>query len=324
MLFDCVVVSNQWRYTMVPMVIFLYGSDTYRLAERAKALKAGFIKKYDPTGNGVSTLLAQEILAEQIPSKLLSGGLFSTKRCVVLKDVFNVKDKAAEILVTTLDKVDADSVIICTAEKLPKPANALSARLLKAGRVEEFKSLEPLGVTQWLKQQVAAKQATIDAAAVQYLVQACGSNLWRLNNVVNQLADYNPTITLETANLFVESALDDDIFHFTDALAERNAARAISLLHQQLESGANPFYLLTMLARQASLLLQVKAGGKAAEGLHPYVVKKTMMHAERFSQEQLVHLYQQLTEADLKLKSTSLSEAVLLDQLVVTFCQAQR
>ncbi len=305
------------------MIIFLYGSDTYRLAERARALKLGFIKKYDPAGNSVDHLYANALTSEMIPGKLLSGGLFSTKRCVVVKEVFGLSPKAVDVFAEILDRVDEDSVIICTAEKLPKPATELSKRLLKADRVEEFKSFDALEVTKWLKQQVTVRGATIDAAAVQYLVQATASNLWRLNNVLNQLVHYNPTITLATAQLFIDSPLDDDIFHFTDALAERNAAKAISLLHQQLDSGANPFYLITMLARQVSLLLQVKAGGKAAEGIHPYVVKKTAFHAQRFNQDQLIQLYQQLVDTDTKLKTTSLSEAMLLDQLVVQFCQGK-
>ena len=78
--------------------------------------------------------------------------------------------------------------------------------------------------------------------------------------------------------MFVTSPLDDNIFHFTDALSARNAATALHLLHDQLESGANPFYIVTMLSRQITILLQVKAGGAAASKLHPYVQKKSAQH----------------------------------------------
>lgn len=300
------------------MILFLYGLDSFRIHERLVALRAGFAKKYDAAGFGIETLHGKEIIADTLPSKLLSNGLFTQKRCVVLTDIFAVPDKTVAVLVPLLDRLGEDTILIVTAMELPKAASVLRDRLLQADKVEAFALLDDTGISRWLTQQVRQANVKLDPAANHYLVHAIGSDLWRMHSVVEQLVHYTKTITLADAELFVSSPLDDNIFHLTDALSERNTSLALRLLHDQLSNGTSPFYLLTMLSRQITILLQVKAGGGAAAKLHPYVQKKAAKHAERFSSAQLTTMFGLITQVDEQMKTTSLEPVVILDKLIAS------
>lgn len=309
------------------MLMFLHGPDSFRLHERLETLRQGFVSKYDTNSVSLETLDASSIEAQTLPSKLLSSGLFTQKRCVVIADVLKLKDKAAEVFISTIPRCGADTIVIATSTELPKgdgkdkkAESPLLVLLLKADRVEVFPLMEPTQLSQWVKERVQKLQANIEPAAVHYLVQAVGSDGWRMHGVLEQLAHYDKNITLQNAELFVSSPLDDNIFHLTDALSERQASAALKVLHDQFANGANPFYILTMLARQLTILIQVKAGGEAAKKLHPYVQKKSAQHAQRFSAEQLTKLYGKVVAADAQLKTTSLEPALVLDKLVAELC----
>ncbi|MBI4407889.1 MAG: DNA polymerase III subunit delta [Candidatus Kerfeldbacteria bacterium] len=298
------------------MLLFLHGPDSFRLHERIVALRAGFAQKYDAGGFSIETLHGKEITADTLPSKLLSSGLFTQKRCVVLTDIFALSDKVVEVLIPLFDRLGDDTILIVTATELPKTASPLRDRLLQADKIEIFPLLDDTGISRWLTQRVKQAHIKLDAAANHYLVHAVGSDLWRMHSVVEQLVHYTKTITLADAELFVSSPLDDNIFHLTDALSERNTSLDLRLLHDQLANGASPFYVLTMLSRQITILLQVKAGGEAAAKLHPYVQKKAAKHAERFSSAQLTTMFGLITQVDEKMKTTSLEPVVILDKLI--------
>ena len=300
--------------------MFLWGPDSFRLHERLVALRQGFVSKYDQQSVGLETIAAAELDAQALPSKLLSGGLFTTKRCIVLMDVFKLKAPAAEALLNLLPQCGPDTIIIATSPELQKTASPLQEALLKADRVETFPLLDSTQLAQWLKERVRIVQAQIEPAASHFLVQAVGSDTWRLQGLLEQLVHYDKNITLANAEQFAASPLDDNIFHLTDALSERQAKVALKVLHDQLADGANPFYILTMLARQITILIQVKAGGDAAKALHPYVQKKAAQHAQRFSLEQLTRLYGKIVRVDEQLKTTSLEPSVTLDKLVAELC----
>lgn len=298
------------------MLLFLYGPDSFRIHERVNVLKVGFAQKYDQAGMSLETLSAKEVTADTLPSKLLSGGLFTKKRCVIITEIFDMRDATMETLLSLLDRITDDTILIVTATTLPKEKLPSKQRFLAADRVEEFPLLDVMALGKWVNQRVQEAGAKIDPAASHYLVNAIGQNLWRMHGVIEQLVHYTTKITLADVEVFVASPLDDNIFHFTDALSTRSAGTALRLLHDQLASGANPFYIITMLSRQIIILLQVKAGGKAASTLHPYVQKKASAHAERFSTAQLTEMYGKITAADERMKTTGLDPAVVLDKLV--------
>jgi len=300
------------------MLIVLYGQDTFRLHQRVQVLRRAFVQKFDQTNINTIVWDAKTVTSDTLRSALLARSLFSTRRFVLITDILNLPEVVVPVFTDAIQQMEADSIVVVTTPELPTAKHLLAPVLATAQRTEGFDLLNPTQLLHWTKQQFAEAKVTIAAPALTYLVQACGTDLWAAHNLIEQLIHYKTGLALEDVQLFVLSPLDDNIFHLTDALAERNTALAIRLLHDQLVSGANAFYLLTMLARQIQILLQVKESQGRDTGLHPYVVKKSLQHANRFSVQLLKSIHDQITKIDEQLKTTRLDAGLLLDRLVVT------
>lgn len=300
------------------MIITINGTDDFRIHERVAFLRDGFIAKYDKLGTNVQRLYGKTATPDDIRSNLLTQGLFSKKRFTVIWNVLELSTAAAQTMQDTLQQINEDSVVVAIIGELPKSQSELVQRLLQADRVEEYAQLSDRELLQWVQQRCKQADVAIDTNALTFLVQATGNELWTLHHVINQLTHYTKSITQHDVELFVASPIDDNIFHFTDALSEKNTKLALQLLHDQLDSGGNPFYILTMLARQLMILIELKETNGQDSQLHPYVIKKALRHAQRFSLNELRSLHQALTQIDITLKSSSQDPVVLLDKFVVT------
>ncbi|PIW36642.1 MAG: DNA polymerase III subunit delta [Candidatus Kerfeldbacteria bacterium CG15_BIG_FIL_POST_REV_8_21_14_020_45_12] len=302
------------------MVIFLHGSDSFRKHERLNTLEQAFQKKFDSAGLSVAKITAADFSIDEFRRHSKSFGLFSTKRFIVLRDLWDLKADDQQAVLTELPGIDVDTILVIEGNKPPRKDNALFKHLLKSDTVEEYNELSDSQLLQFIGEQAKKYQATIEPTAAKYLATCIGNDLWRLASEIKILAHQAPAITEVLTIEMVDAALDENIFHFTDALAARDAARATSLLEQQFEIGANEQYLITMIARQLGILAKVKKTGGKDLKLHPYVIEKALKQSEHFDERQLLQLYWRLLELDETLKTQSVDARALLNSFVIEAC----
>jgi DNA polymerase-3 subunit delta len=298
------------------MRIILQGNDQFRIHERIAVLRRAFIEKFDPSHFNVTTIDFAEATVQDLHTALNQSGLFTKKQLVVVYGLDKLSETELAAVVQRFNQMTADAIAVIVVPALNDLPTAPAKLLAVDSKIESFPELTPTEVTQWLRRHLAVTQRSVDPAVVPYLVQAYGNDLWSLQSVVTQLQHAAADISLELVQQYVVSPLDENIFHLSDALAAQQTRRAIQLLHDQLQGGANAFYLLTMLARQIELLLQAKQGTFAAS-VAPYARKKASEHAKRFSSAALQQLHTGLTEIDYQMKTTTLDPTVLLDRWVV-------
>jgi len=135
------------------------------------------------------------------------------------------------------------------------------------------------------------------------------------------------TIKKEDVELMVEGDTGETIFALTDAVSNGQQVKALELLNAELARGTNELYLLTMIVRQFRILWMIK--GALEEGLsgqdaiarqlelHPFVVKKGLTQARKYSIAQLKKIHARLLDIDVKLKTTPLSPELLFNLFVV-------
>lgn len=304
------------------MLLFLHGADSFRLKQRLNILKQGFIQKYDAAGFNVENIAGETMELATLRKALLSGGLFVKKRLVIIQNIFaQDKPEFHEQLAELIKQIAADTILIITAEKIPTQ-HPLLPILKKAEKIEEFKPLKGYALQKYLAQLIQQLEGSIAPDAEKYLLEVFGDDLWSLNNAVKVLVNYNQQITLAQVKKMIPEPIEENIFALADALSLRQTSLALKLLHDQLASGVNEFYLLSMLARQIRILWQVKISHGQGLDLHPFVLNKTLLQVKNFSLPQLEKLYTQLVELDMKLKTTSLSAKLLLDLWLVEACTA--
>jgi DNA polymerase-3 subunit delta len=322
------------------MFIFLYGADTFRSNEKLSSLKNKFLEK-DSSGSGLSFLDYGEsgTTTEQLKDLLSASGLFSTKKLLIVKNAIGaqVPEKQKEIL-TLLKKnaglaEDADTVLVFFEAGSPKKNGALYKFLFLKAQKQEFTALEGLKLSNWaltyLKSLNPAK--TLDRQALELLTASTGSDLYLLSNELAKLANYKTdaaSITFNDVELFVKSKVDSTIFQAIEALTSGNKARSLTLLHEQLESGADIFYLLSMYTYHVRTLLKIGDcfwGGitypaqiAQVTKLHPYVIQKSLAQLRNLSPAKLKNILRSLALIDHQAKTGKVNPLQALDTFMVS------
>ncbi len=191
------------------------------------------------------------------------------------------------------------------------------ADLVKAGtmKLEELSTPDARDLAGWLQRRAKQKEIDIQGQAIQMLSTYVGPNLRQLDNELDKLAAYasGRAVTGADVRLLVSDASEALIWDMTDALSRRDGRKAMQALYELRKGDANAFYLLTMIARQYRVILQVKelarslgsnetAIGKEL-GMHPFPVKKALGQSRSYSFDELEDILEQMLEADYAMKT---------------------
>jgi DNA polymerase-3 subunit delta len=180
----------------------------------------------------------------------------------------------------------------------------------------------------WIRHRTRDKGGEINYQAVELLAAMVGPNLRLLDQEIEKLllyADGEP-IDVDDVRILVSRAREMSIFDLVDSVGRRQPDRALRLLHQMLDDEAAPLYVLSMLARQIRILIQVselqdQGLGQAEVArrlkLHPFVAEKGLKQARNFDKTQLEAAHRRLVEADWSIKTGKLEDTLALDLLVV-------
>jgi DNA polymerase-3 subunit delta len=203
--------------------------------------------------------------------------------------------------------------------------------------IKEFVLPRTRQLAPWLQKRMAAKGGEITSRAAQALAERVGPNLRQLDQELDKAlayVGYARPVDVEDVRSVVVGNLQTTIFHLVDAIGEKSAERASQALHELLDLGAAPQYILFMVVRQFRILVQVKdlrSGGATLARIqselgirHRFVVDKAVRQSANFSMADLRSIYTHLADVDDAIKTGRLSELLALDMLVAELCHMRR
>jgi len=199
--------------------------------------------------------------------------------------------------------------------------------------VKEFKPPREYDLQRWIEQRMRAKGGTISSQAAHELARFVGHDLRQLDHELEKLlayADFQRQVTVSDVRKLVSATQTASIFALVDAIGLRRNRQAVHYLHQLLESGAAPLYLLSMIERQFRILLQVKelqARGVTVAQMQrklgiskAFIIEKSLRQARNFSLARLESIYEHLAEVDQAIKTGQIGDVLALDLLVIELC----
>jgi DNA polymerase-3 subunit delta len=330
------------------MVYLLLNCDEFLAAERITALKAGLgepemaslnTHELDGERTSVSEVLGQ---ASMMP-------FLAERRMVIVRGMLTYLDhrlaaskttegaaytEAAQLLdglarmPETCDLVLIDNNVdrrraLWRGFALPKTEKQPERKVLgleafvknKQVVLEELAAPDARALPGWIQARARQRNILIDGRAVQMLADFVGPQLRQLNNELVKLALYagDRPINISDVKLLVSDVNEALIWDLTDALSQRNGRNAMTALMELRRSDANPFQLLTMIARQYRIMIKVKEamlhrpGDEYAiaeqMGEKPYPVKKAMVQATKYSMQELERVMELLLTADHAMKT---------------------
>ena len=299
------------------MVIFLYGTDGYRLSQNKDTVIASYKAKHSSGLNlrviNGSDLNASDMLADAIKST----SFFKEVKLIVLKDCFKGSaDKLLGVLKDTDISSDKDCVVLAThtgTEAEAKPKELFTFLSAKTNLVRNFKPLEGAQLTAWLKKEALARGTPFEPAALRAFTERVGEDSWQAINGLEKLSNFSRgPITLSAVDLLIRLEGESNIFSFIDALGTRNNLKATDLMFKEISYGRDPYYILTMIAYQFRNMLIVRDlldKGKPTAviakeaGLHPFATRKIVSAASKFTPQELRLMYKRILELELGSKS---------------------
>ncbi len=225
-----------------------------------------------------------------------------------------------------LNMPDTTVLVLIDSEIADK--NPLYKELAPNATVKRYPFLKDARLRDWVQKRVAEEGGEITQQAANLLARLVGSNLWTMSSEVNKLVLYasGRKIEEEDVKILVGYTQQFTVFNLVDAILEFRAEAAEQLLQQQLQVGAAPVYLLTMLARQVRMIVLAKElAGKRLKTAEmqsklgtssEYVVRKTIEQAGRYSLTRIKEVYRRILEADLSIKTGKLDDELAVNILV--------
>ncbi len=306
----------------------------------------------DPQGYNVAVLDCAKEDGGKVMEQILSAPFMSEKRLVVLENFLSttkIGDLQTEMLKRVDEKTLPESTVLIFWEEDLKPktkvAKELFEKLSKEKFSQQFETLTGFKLQSWIDAEFKTRGGKISQQALQYLTNNIGSDMWRLDSLMEQLIAYKSTnvnhltpnpspckgegneVGLVDVQLFLDEKTDDSIFNLVDAIVGGQAKKAFEMIREQYRIGEDAQYVFAMLLRQFRILLELRDLHEREDnlssdalakklGLHPFVVKKSLPFVKRYPMEKLKSIYQSLLDFDVKTKTGQGGPELLLDVLV--------
>ncbi len=205
---------------------------------------------------------------------------------------------------TALDVGDRDDLRRC--ERLEKLLPVASVHLER---------LPPAQAAKLLVEEARKNGFQFEEDAARELADACACDLARASRELEKLMLYctgsGSRISSEQVQLLVPAEASFTLWEISDAIGDRDAARALRLVRDMLRQDTPPLLLASLIAGQIRKLLKAREG--AREWVHPRVKEQ----ARKFTVAELTRALEKMYEADVALRSSPPEERVVLEKLVL-------
>jgi len=314
------------------VIYFIYGLDTFRVNHRVSALRQGLMQ--NQPNLDYSCLIAPKFTWAEFCDALQAQSLLAQDKLIVVENLLSLgkKDLQEKIANHLSSDIAKDVVLVFLEHKDPDKRTKLFKTLNKF-ITEQYGLLKPHQARGWLKEKASELKLNLSSEAANLLLSDFSSDLWRLNNELEKLSNYNQDkiVDKDVLKLLVPQSVNDNIFQTIDALAKKDIKLANKLIISQLHLGTTEQQLLAMIAyqfRNIALIKSLTDKGIAnsnlakASGLHPYVAQKTIGFSTNFSKPQLVKAFWLINKVDTAIKTGQTPPSAGLDILLAQIAKA--
>ncbi len=205
--------------------------------------------------------------------------------------------------------------------------NPMLRKLAPQSEVREFPLPRERDMPGWIMGRAKTLGVALQPRAAATLAEAIGRQPRLIDSELRKLALYadGRPVQEEDVNRMVAYVREANIFQAVDAVIDGRAGVALRLISRIMDDGSPAAYVLTMLSRQARLLLMAKdMNARSASRdeigrrlrLSGWVLNKTLQQERRITHEYLAYFHDRLIETDLALKTRPIGEQLAIETLV--------
>ncbi|MCB9556153.1 MAG: DNA polymerase III subunit delta [Deltaproteobacteria bacterium] len=309
--------------------LYVLCGEAYPRDQLAAAIKQAVVGDQASAFN-MDTFAGKETTAASILSAARTMPMFGDKRLVVVSDVHAM---AADQLSGLLDYLADPSPYCCLlmiGEKVDLRLKFFAAAR-KRGALQRFEPLKDRQVPRWVADEAGRQRIALKPGAAEAIADAVGADMAQLASALEQLSLFagGQPVTVADVEQLLAKTRQRSIFELTNAVGRRDRRQAMLILRRMTDSRESGIRIVAMLARhvrqlwQAKELVAAQTGEKEiaqAIGVHPFFVRDIVGQARDFDVQTLARTHRALFDADRTLKSSKLSDELVLDRLVLALC----
>jgi DNA polymerase-3 subunit delta len=304
------------------MIAAIVGSDTLAVAEAVDALRSKTLVMA-PDFNRDEFDADDKDAVQKVLAAARTLPMMNAQRFVLLRRIEVLDAEDSEPLVLALEDLGSTTVLCLTGSKLDGRGR-LARTLKKRGAWQQLDVPPAAHLARWIQDRAARLAIEIDATAAGALADRLAETPALIATTLSQLALYaRGPITVAHVDENLAQVPIQDIFALVDKLGAADRSAAVLILRGMLDQGEPALRVLAMVARQFRLLLAtqeaLRRGENVASALAvpPFVARNLCEQVRSHSESGLAAALQACARADVALKSSPLSDAVVMERLLM-------
>jgi DNA polymerase III subunit delta len=331
------------------LLYLFWGEDEYSREEAIREIKS---KLGDSSllSTNTSLLDGSKLSLNELKACVETVPFLAEKRLVIIKglleryesksattktkisNVSKSKQDETQSIVECLKTIPQSTILILTdnieTKKNTLQNNPIYQGIIKIAEIRSFPILKGTKLSQWIQNTINQKGGSISRQATDILIQLIGGDLHILNNEIAKLVAYTCGRMIEEKDvrMVVSAAQEEDIFALVDAIIDHQVDRAEKTLQGLLKNGIAPGQILTLLARQLQMMIQIKdlqSQKKSVSEIrmklglsYGFIWEKIASRSEQYTMDTLKQTYRKLLETDICIKTGKFEGDLAVDILV--------
>jgi DNA polymerase-3 subunit delta len=235
---------------------------------------------------------------ERLLAAIPAMSLTETRRYLLADGVERWRDRQLDPVVAALGSLPPDLTVVLIA-RAKAPAKLVKAVKAAEGEIHEFEAPKARDMPRLLVGDAKRLGYVLEPAAARMLVERMGAGAVRLRNELERLALWagdGGRVTAGDLEEMISDTSEAAVWALSDALLERDPARAASLAERLISQGENVtgliYGLASRLRKACAAAAQLEQGVPAKQvesglGMHPYAARQLVARLGKTDLDQL-------------------------------------
>ena len=259
------------------------------------------------------TYFNKDASISEVIAALLTPPMFSEYRVVCVNDYTGDLKQIKEYL----KNPSSTSVLLFTGALTPNFNG-----IIPLCEIVDCNRLEKSYLEGWVVRKAASQKISVSQKAASLLVEYCNRDMNSVYNELVKLMDYaEGAIDESDVKELVSPQIEYKVFELSEAIAEKNADKAVELVNLMLAENNSSVSLMGMLFNHFRRLLFVSLNPKSDTlssdlKVKEYAVKVALRQAAKFSPRRLKAVFDRLNSLDAGVKAGKISDKNALMEFV--------
>lgn len=254
-------------------------------------------------------------------------------RLIIIREsglFINGRKEDSEKLSAYINNISESTIILFNENKIDK-RNKLYKSVNSNGYCVEFKVPNENELVKWSLNIIKENKKKISEKDAIYFIRTVENDMEKIKSEINKLLYYkkdSDIINREDIELICTKSLEARIFELVASIGNKNIEKAVSIYNNMILYKESPIMILSMIARQFRMILQIKylinKGYTNEEiskktGYRTFIISQCLKQSRNFENKTLLEAINDCLLCDVKIKSGKISDKLGVEMVVLKY-----